>query len=306
MKFLQRKHLVSILLLIIGQLVFNLAWADDNSAAARAKRVADLKQKIESIQYGAKKPKAVVYVFTDMNCTFCRKLHHEFPKLAEQGIQVRVLAMPRQGIDSPGYKEWVSIWCSNDQNDSLDRAMEGEDIAVKTCKNPIKMHYTLGRKWGVIGTPSVLFADGTLKAGYFSAEKLAKEAIKRSAGVDEENAKANDATDDKATAAKGNEKAGDKTDKAGKTDKANKADKNSKDKDHKAKDELNAKDKNQDKSKDKAGDKAIDKDKAKGTDKAKTDEKTIVKSKDSKESNESKGPDVKAKDDKTKDSQSKN
>lgn len=177
------------LLLIIGQLFLSPAFADDNSEAARNRRVADLKQKIESIQYGAKKPKAVIYVFTDMNCTYCRKLHHEFPKLAEQGVQVRVLAMPRQGLDSKGYKDWVSIWCSSDQNDTLDRAMEGEDIAPKTCKNPIKMHYTLGRKWGVIGTPSVLFVDGTLKAGYFPAEKLAREAIKRSASMDKEDEK---------------------------------------------------------------------------------------------------------------------
>lgn len=223
MKKFKKISLISIVLLSIGQSLFNLALADDNSTAAKEKRVNDLKQKMEYIQYGAKKPKAIIYVFTDMNCSYCRKLHHEFPKLEEQGIQVRVLSMPRQGLESEGYKEWVSIWCSKDPNDSLDRAMEGEEIPPKTCKNPIKMHYTLGRKWGVIGTPSVLFADGTLKAGYFTAEKLAKEAIKRSEGMDKveekpASEKASDKTSDKASD-KANEKMKDKTDKSDKADK---------------------------------------------------------------------------------------
>lgn len=241
MKFMRQQKFFGILLLIVGQLLFSsAASADDNSTAAKEKRVADLKQNMESITYGAKKnPKAVIYVFTDMNCAYCRKLHHEFPKLAELGIQVRVLAMPRQGLDSAGYKQWVSIWCSNDPNDSLDRAMEGEDIAPKTCKNPIKTHYTLGRKWGVIGTPSVLFADGTLKAGYFSAEKLAKEAIKRSAAVEKEEDKDKEkdnkgASTEKAATSDGNKS--DKSDKS-KNDKAKSADKTVKDaKDSKNKD----------------------------------------------------------------------
>lgn len=219
MKLLRKTHLFSILILIIGQLLWSPAWADDNSQAARDKRVKDLKQPLESIVYGAKKPKAIVYVFTDMNCDFCRKLHHEFPKLAEQGIQVRVLAMPRQGIDSSGYKEWVSIWCSKDPNDSLDRAMEGEEISAKICKNPIKQHYMLGRKWGVIGTPSVLFLDGTLKAGYFSADKLAREAIKRNIAQAKEEDKLGDdkASEKTLDSEKSLDKAADKEKAAGKT-----------------------------------------------------------------------------------------
>jgi hypothetical protein len=299
MKILQRRRFfglvlgisLGISLLAIGQLVMNVAWADDNSQAAKDKRVAELKQKIESIQYGAKKPKAIVYVFTDMNCTYCRKLHHEFPKLAEQGIQVRVLAMPRQGLDSPGYKEWVSIWCSNDQNDSLDRAMEGEDIAPKTCKNPIKMHYTLGRKWGVIGTPSVLFADGTLKAGYFPADRLAREAIKRSAEMEKEDGKDAAATsspadktvktekkDEKPALDKGKEKDKDK-DKDKNKDAVKNTDQGKQKEQDKDKDKSKNKDKDKDQSKDKEAKAAKDVSKDKANDKAndKTNEKSDAK-----------------------------
>lgn len=180
MKLLQiKKRSLGILLLVIGQLFINSAWAQSNSAAARQKRIEDLKQELNTINYGSKDPKAIVYVFTDLNCDFCRKLHHEFQKLGKLGVQVRVMAMPRQGLGSPGYNELVSIWCSKDPNDSLERGMEGEEIAPKTCKNPVKTHYNLGMKWGIIGTPTVVFEDGTLKAGFFTADKLAKEAMKR-------------------------------------------------------------------------------------------------------------------------------
>ncbi len=302
MKFLQKKRFIGILLLIIGQLFFNSAWADDNSSGAREKRVADLKQKLEYIQYGATKPKAVVYVFTDMNCSFCRKLHHEFPKLADQGIQVRVLAMPRQGLDSPGFKEWVSIWCSKDQNDSLDRAMEGEEIAPKTCKNPIKMHYSLGRKWGVIGTPSVLFADGTLKAGYFSADKLAKEAIKRSAAMEKTEEKPNDENEKslEKTTNKGEEqtkggtksktKANTKNNKDNKKSNVKETQDNAKEKTTEKTKDMNANEKNGNaKADEKNKDKDIDKDKDKGKDKDKDKDK----GKDKTKENNSKSSDAK-------------
>jgi len=44
--------------------------------------------------------KAIINVFTDVDCGYCRKLHREVPQLNAMGIEVRYLAYPRAGIPS--------------------------------------------------------------------------------------------------------------------------------------------------------------------------------------------------------------
>ncbi|MCB1674449.1 MAG: thioredoxin fold domain-containing protein, partial [Pseudomonadales bacterium] len=47
------------------------------------------------------KTKGVVYVFTDVDCGYCRKIHQEVPVMNNMGIEVRYLAFPRAGYPSP-------------------------------------------------------------------------------------------------------------------------------------------------------------------------------------------------------------
>ena len=42
--------------------------------------------------------KAMINIFTDIDCGYCQKLHTEIPRLNELGIKVRYLAYPRSGI----------------------------------------------------------------------------------------------------------------------------------------------------------------------------------------------------------------
>lgn len=44
--------------------------------------------------------RAVVNIFTDVDCGYCRKLHNEIDQYAELGIEVRYLAYPREGLES--------------------------------------------------------------------------------------------------------------------------------------------------------------------------------------------------------------
>jgi protein-disulfide isomerase len=178
------KLLGVLILLVLGQFSVSFVQAEDK-VATRDTRVEVLKKGgLNEIVYGADNPKAVIHVFTDLNCGYCRKLHHEVGKLNESGVQVRFLAMPRQGVGSPGYNKMVSVWCSSDPKETLGRAMEGEALPQKSCKNPVKDHLTLAEEWGVIGTPTIVFADGTIKAGYSSVDRLVREAMRRS-GKDE-------------------------------------------------------------------------------------------------------------------------
>ncbi len=116
--------------------------------------------------------KHVITVFTDIDCQFCTKLHVEIPKFNEQGVEVRYLAYPRTGVGSPSYHKAVSVWCADNQNKMMDKAMLGQTVATKTCNNPVKSHLALVGVFNVRGTPNIVLEDGRVMPGYVSAEKL--------------------------------------------------------------------------------------------------------------------------------------
>jgi thiol:disulfide interchange protein DsbC len=116
--------------------------------------------------------KAVITVFTDVDCSYCRKLHLEVPRMNQMGVEVRYLAYPRGGLDSPGYAKLVTAWCSTDRPAALTRMKRGEQIPAKTCDNPVARQYELGRLAGLTGTPAIVLEDGRMLAGYVSAEEL--------------------------------------------------------------------------------------------------------------------------------------
>jgi|TARA_B110000967_G_scaffold67375_1_gene69675 thiol:disulfide interchange protein DsbC len=118
--------------------------------------------------------KATVTVFTDIDCSYCRKLHKEIPDLNRLGIAVRYLAYPRAGIDSESYDKYVSAWCADNPKIALTRAKNGQAIEDRTCENPVAAQFQLGGEFGVNSTPSIIHEDGTLMPGYLPADKLAE------------------------------------------------------------------------------------------------------------------------------------
>lgn len=59
--------------------------------------------------------KAVLNVFTDSSCPYCKKLHEEVSKLQEAGISVHYIPYPRGGSRGPGYQELKQVWCAKDK-----------------------------------------------------------------------------------------------------------------------------------------------------------------------------------------------
>lgn len=161
------------LLQLKGKQVVNLS---EQSMAAR--RVSLLKgvDRREAIIFPARgKPKAVLTVFTDPDCGYCRKLHQEVPAMNKLGIEVRYLAYPRDlprfGVNGGISKQMAQIWCSSNPAKALTLAKQGEEIppARKGCKAPILEQYKLGQRMGVKGTPAIFTEKGEQLGGYISA-----------------------------------------------------------------------------------------------------------------------------------------
>ena len=130
--------------------------------------------KDKMIVFPAKSPKHEITVFTDIDCTYCRKLHREIEQYNARGITVRYVMYPRSGVNTPSYDKAVAVWCEKDHQDALTRAKAGEELTgSKDCDNPVKDHMKLGETMGLRGTPAIVLANGEMLPGYVPADKLA-------------------------------------------------------------------------------------------------------------------------------------
>lgn len=146
---------------------------EEGRMQARAQQIQSLDEKTLLIFPAEGEKKGQITVFTDVDCGYCRKLHQEVPELNKMGISVRYMAFPRAGLDSDVYRTMVSIWCSDNPQEALTRAKQGESIASKACSNPVAAQYQLGQKLGVNGTPAIFLDDGRLLPGYMPAARIA-------------------------------------------------------------------------------------------------------------------------------------
>ncbi len=156
--------------------------SEKTRSEARLKVINSLAEK-DMIVFSPKQVKYTVTIFTDIDCSVCRRMHEDMAKINQQGIRVRYVAYPRAGIDSESYLKAVSVWCSKDRKGAMTRAKAGEDVKAKSCDNPVKPHLQAVRDLGIRGTPALILEDGSLIPGYESVERLVELLINTNAAV---------------------------------------------------------------------------------------------------------------------------
>ena len=137
----------------------------------RLKILADLNQE-SFIKFKSNNEKTVLTVFTDVECTYCRKFHSEIDEYLANGVSINYLAFPRTGIDSTSYEKMVAAWCSNEKKESITNLKNDIDIEMNSCENPVENHFEIGRRIGVTGTPAIITQTGLLLPGYIPANEL--------------------------------------------------------------------------------------------------------------------------------------
>lgn len=121
----------------------------------------------QTLIFSPKDPKYTIDVFTDVDCTYCRKLHSQIAEYNRLGVRVRYLFFPRTGPDTESWHKAESVWCAADRNDALTRAKRGETVKSKPCgTTPVAKEYQLGEDLGIQGTPAIVLANGEMLPGY--------------------------------------------------------------------------------------------------------------------------------------------
>jgi thiol:disulfide interchange protein DsbC len=137
----------------------------------------------ETILFSPSEVKYTVSVFTDIDCTYCRRLHSQIQEYMAHGIAVRYLLYPRNGPASRSWNTSEEVWCANDRPNALTMAKLDRDFESSSCDaSAVQDHYVIGRDVGLSGTPAIILDDGTLIGGYLPPDEL-KTRLEQSAAM---------------------------------------------------------------------------------------------------------------------------
>jgi thiol:disulfide interchange protein DsbC len=107
-------------------------------------------------------------VFTDPNCPYCKQLEKELLNITDITIYTLLYPVLRGSVELS-----TSIWCAQDQIKAWDDFML-RDIAPKAsnCETPIPTLLKSGQDNRVTGTPTLIFADGSIVGGMIPAAAI--------------------------------------------------------------------------------------------------------------------------------------
>lgn len=109
-------------------------------------------------------------VFTDPNCTYCKKLEKEMVSLENATVYTFIFPI------LPGSEEKARIiWCAPDRLKAWeDHMLKGVDLNPgKTCDTTaLTRVLTLAKKLKISVTPTLLFEDGSIEAGILPLDQL--------------------------------------------------------------------------------------------------------------------------------------
>lgn len=109
-------------------------------------------------------------VFSDPNCPYCKQLEKELAKVTDVTIYTMLYPVLRGSEDVA-----KSIWCSADKLKAWDDLMlRGIAPTTQNCETPLATLLQVGRKYRVNGTPTMVFADGSIAPGMIPVEAIEK------------------------------------------------------------------------------------------------------------------------------------
>ncbi|TXI19269.1 MAG: DsbC family protein [Nitrosomonas sp.] len=104
-------------------------------------------------------------VFTDPNCPYCKQLEKELLNITN--VTIYTLLYP---VLNGSMELSKKIWCSGNQIKAWDDFMlRGIAPDGKDCETPLEVLLKSGRENKVSGTPTLIFADGSIVGGMIPA-----------------------------------------------------------------------------------------------------------------------------------------
>ena len=107
-------------------------------------------------------------VFTDPNCPYCKQLEKELLNITDVTIYTLLYPVLRGSMELS-----TLIWCSQDQIKAWDDFMlRGVAPEADECETPLPTLLKSGQENRVTGTPTLIFADGSIVGGMIPAAQI--------------------------------------------------------------------------------------------------------------------------------------
>lgn len=110
-------------------------------------------------------------VFSDPDCPYCKQLEGELARL--DNVTIYTFLYPLESLHPEAKTKAVSVWCAPNKAKAWSELMlAGKTPKLVACNNPVNDNLVLGSGLGVVGTPTLIAADGRLLPGAAPAEKI--------------------------------------------------------------------------------------------------------------------------------------
>ena len=130
--------------------------------------------------------KAVVYIFSDLSCGYCKLMHKEYDALVQAGVEIRMIPFLRT-FGSPNventqdYKNTAAMMSMQDQDARRklhDKLIEGMAVKLPEVNakgaEAVQDGVDTGIDVGLRGTPHIVLPDGSTSSGFIKAQELIK------------------------------------------------------------------------------------------------------------------------------------
>jgi thiol:disulfide interchange protein DsbC len=112
-----------------------------------------------------------IFVFSDPDCPYCKRLENELAKV--DNVTIYTMLYPLDGLHRDARKKAEAIWCAKDRVKAWDEFMQkGTLPESRSCDNPIERNIRLGNAMGINGTPTIIFEDGAIAPSMLPAVEI--------------------------------------------------------------------------------------------------------------------------------------
>ena len=113
----------------------------------------------------------VLAVFSDPDCPYCKRLESDLRPLTD--VTLYTFLMPIASLHPTAHDKAVAVWCAKDRVAAWHRTMwQDHTLPHAECPNPVDRNVALGERLGIVGTPTLVAADGRMLPGAASKEQI--------------------------------------------------------------------------------------------------------------------------------------
>lgn len=111
-----------------------------------------------------------VAIFSDPDCPYCKQLENNIANISN--VTIYTFMFPIDQLHPQAKVKAISVWCAADRSKAWENLLRKNEVVSGNCDNPIDRNIALAESLAINGTPTVIFADGSLIPGAPSAAKF--------------------------------------------------------------------------------------------------------------------------------------